>query len=122
MDSLYNTLRSTFALYQCRIQDDLHKRIPPLRNIDDVSDCRPGRCSHNSKPPDILWDLLLVLRCKHSHFLQFFLQKFKAFIQKSYTVPHDFSCIQLVFSISCIDIHHTEYNDLLTFLHTKRKP
>ena len=100
-----HALCRAIALDLGRIQDQLHIRIAPARDIDDIPDRSPGRRSDDANSVHIPGDRLLVLGSEHAHLREFLLQRLKAFIQRSHSVAHDLPCVELVFPVSLIDAH-----------------
>ena len=117
--SCRHTFGCALPLHLRRVKDDPDTRIPPRRYVDDIADRRSGRSRDDSEPPDKLRNGLLVLRCKHPHLFQLFLQLQKFFIQLSCPVLPDLRRIELIFTVALIDIHRPVHNDLLSVGHSK---
>ena len=121
MDSRYDTVRRLVSLHDGRIQDDLHIGIASMCNIDDVPDRRScGRCD-DAQRSDIGGDGLLVPLIEHSLFFQPALELLIPLVEGAHAVPDDLHGVELVSSVAFIDIHCAADNDLVPFLHEKRK-
>ena len=121
-DSTDNALCRSVALHLGRIQDELHKRIPPSGDIYDISDSGPRRSSDDSQSPNVFRDRLFIFRSEHSHLKKFFLKRLEFFIENAGAVQNDLPHIKLILSAPLIYADRSKGNHLLAVLQSKRKP
>ena len=118
-DTLYNTVRSSFSLYQCRIEDDLDIRISSQRNIADILYGRSCRRSYHTQSSDKFRNGLFIFLGKHSHFFQFSFQSKKTFVQNAFSFLGDLLCIKLITSVPLVNVHSSAHYHLISVFHAE---
>ena len=121
-DPAHDAVGGRVSLHDGRVEDDLQKGIPPLRDLDDVPD--GGACGgcHDSQRPDILRKGLLVAGIEHALLLQLLFEQLESLGELPDPVPDDPVRIELVDTRPLIDLHRAGRDHLVPVLHGKRKP
>ena len=119
---MYDGRNRPLPLHQCRVEDDLHIRIPSLRDLDDIADSCAGFRGHDTDPLRILRDRLLIHRIEESHLLELLFQLFETDIEISDPIRHEALRVDLIAAAALIDADtaRTEYAHAI--LQFKRKP
>ena len=120
-DSLTYACRGLLSLDNGRIQYDLKVRIATKGDVDDILYCCAGRRCDDSEPFYIAGHGLFVHLVKHPRFLESSLEFLIPRIQDAGAVLDDPVSVKLIAAASLVNIHFTGYNDLIAFLHAKRK-